>query len=277
MNIPFSRPNLSEDEVKMASKVIKSGWLTTGKVCSEFEDLFSKQFTESVYCVSVNSNTSGLHLCLDSIGLARGDEVIIPSLTFTATAEVVKYFNADIVFCDIDPETLCIDEKKLQQLINSKTKALIPVHFGGHPCKMNSIIKICKENNIKIIEDAAHALPTNYNGKLIGELDSEATVFSFYANKTMTTGEGGMIVTKNKDIYTRTKLMRLHGIDRDSFNRFTSDSYKWYYDVVDAGFKYNLTDIAAAIGIVQLKKLFEMKEKRTAIAVKSIAKKFIMI
>ena len=134
---------------------------------------------------------------------------------------------------------------------------------------MNSIIKICKENNIKIIEDAAHALPTNYNGKLIGELDSEATVFSFYANKTMTTGEGGMIVTKNKDIYlSRTKLMRLHGIDRDSFNRFTSDSYKWYYDVVDAGFKYNLTDIAAAIGIVQLKKLFEMKEKRTAIAVK---------
>jgi len=191
--------------------------------------------------------------------------VILPTTTFVATAEVVTYFNAIPVLCDIEYDTHNIDVSKIEALITSKTKVIIPVHFAGQPCDMDEIAAIAKKHNLKVIEDAAHALPSTYNNKKIGTL-SDVTCFSFYATKTLTTGEGGMLTTNNDDIAKSVKINRLHGIDRDAWDRY-SEKGSWFYEVVDIGFKYNSTDINAAIGLVQLQKLNEMKNKREKIAI----------
>ncbi len=255
--IPFSKPFVSDSEINSVIEVMKSGWLTTGSKSKKFEEVFNKFISpdDHTYSISVNSATAGLHLALEACGISKGDEVITSTLTFTATAEVVRYLGAEVKLVDIDPETMNIDANKIEEAISSKTKALMPVHYAGLSCDMDKIISIAKKHNLKVIEDAAHALPSNFKNKRIGSLDTDCTVFSFYANKNMTTGEGGMVVTKKEDIKDRIKLMRLHGIDRDAFNRFTDSKASWYYEVVEAGFKYNLTDIAAAMGIEQLKKL----------------------
>jgi len=264
--IPFALPDIGEDEINEVVDSLRSGWLTTGPKTKRFEEDFAIFMGEGIQAVAVNSATAGLHLALEAIGIEAGDEVITSPYTFTATAEVVRYLGADPIFVDIDPNTLNMDVQQIRAVITRKTKAIIPVHIAGLACDMQGIMDIAAEYNLRIIEDAAHSLPTVYNGNLIGSLATDATVFSFYATKTLSTGEGGMIVTRNKEIADRCRVMRLHGISRDAFDRYTSKKPSWYYEVIAPGFKYNMTDLAASLGIHQLHKLVSMRAKREAIA-----------
>jgi len=264
--LPFAQPDIGEEEIAEVINSLRSGWLTTGIKTKQFEGQFAEFIGENVMAIAVNSATSGLHLALEAIGIGPGDEVITTPYTFTATAEVVRYLGANPVFADIDPETFNIDPCKIEEVITERTKAIIPVHFGGLACEMNAILAIAKKYGLKVIEDAAHALPSTYNTKIVGSLDTDATVFSFYATKTITTGEGGMVITQNADIARRCKIMRLHGINRDAFDRYTSKTPSWYYEIVAPGYKYNMTDIAASIGIHQLRKARQFQQKRERMA-----------
>lgn len=264
--IPFALPEIGEAEVAEVVACLRSGWVTTGPRAKQFEADFSEFLGGGVDSIAVNSATSGLHLALEAAGIGAGDEVITTTHTFTATVEVIRYMGADPVLVDIDPETFCIDVGAIEAAITSRTKAIIPVHFAGLAAEMVAILALAKKHQLRVIEDAAHALPTTCGGKLVGTLDSDVTVFSFYANKTITTGEGGMLVTRNPEIARRARVMRLHGINRDAFDRFTAKVPSWYYEVVAPGFKYNLTDIAASLGIHQLKKATAFQEKRARIA-----------
>lgn len=264
--LPFALPDIGEEEINEVVDALRSGWVTTGPKTKQFEADFAAFIGDGVEAIAVNSATSGLHLALEALGIGAGDEVIVPSYTFTATAEVVRYLGAHPVVVDVDAATFNIRPEAIRAAITPKTKAIMPVHFAGLACEMDEIIAIAREHGLKIVEDAAHAMPTYYKGKLIGTLDSDVTVFSFYANKTMTTGEGGMVVSKNKDIIARCKIMRLHGISRDAFDRYTSKTPAWFYEVVAPGFKYNMPDTAAAMGIHQLKKINAFLQKRETLA-----------
>ena len=264
--LPFALPDIGEDEINEVVDALRSGWVTTGPKTKQFEADFAAFIGDGVEAIAVNSATAGLHLALEAVGIGPGDEVIVPSYTFTATAEVVRYLGAHPVIVDVDPVTFNIRPEAIRAAITAKTRAIMPVHFAGLACDMDAIIAIAREHGLKIVEDAAHAMPTWYKGKLIGTLDSDVTVFSFYANKTMTTGEGGMVVSKNKDIIARCKVMRLHGISRDAFDRYTSKTPAWYYEVVAPGYKYNMPDTAAAMGIHQLKKINAFLQKRERLA-----------
>lgn len=264
--LPFSLPEIGEEEISEVVDSLRSGWITTGPKAKRFEEDFAAYLGSEIQALAVNSATSGLHLGLEAVGVKAGDEVIVPSYTFTATAEVVRYLGATPVFVDSDPITLNIDPKAIELAITDKTKAIVPVHFAGLACDMEAIISIAKQYDLKVIEDAAHAFPSYYQGKLIGTLDTDVTVFSFYANKTMTTAEGGMLVSKDPQIIERCKIMRLHGISRDAFDRYSSKKPSWYYEVVEPGFKYNMPDISAAIGLHQLKKIDIFHDKRVAMA-----------
>lgn len=264
--MPFALPDIGEDEINEVVDSLRSGWLTTGPKTKQFEQDFAEFIGEDVEAIAVNSATAGLHLALEAIGVGEGDEVITTTYTFTSTAEVIRYLGAHPVFVDIDPNTFNIDPAKIEALITPKTKAILPVHFAGLACDMEPILAIAKKHNLKVIEDAAHALPTIYNGKKIGTLGSDVTVYSFYATKTITTGEGGMIVTNNPEIAKRCRTMRLHGISRDVFDRYTSNKPSWHYEVIAPGFKYNLTDVASSIGIHQLKKVWTFQKKRQLMA-----------
>ena len=271
MQIPFHKAYITEEEIEEVVGVLKSGWLTMGPKTVEFEEKFRDYIfrdsdvpKEKCFAISVNSCTAALHLALKAIGLKTGDEVILPTNTFVATAEVVTYFGATPILCDIENDTHNIDVSKIEELITDKTKAIIPVHFGGQPCDMDKIKDIAVKYNLKVIEDAAHALPSRYKGKLIGTI-GDITCFSFYATKTLSTGEGGMITTTNEEYARKMRINRLHGIDRDAWNRYTERG-NWYYEVVDNGYKYNTTDINAALGLAQLRKLDWMKDRRVQIA-----------
>ncbi|OOR98515.1 UDP-4-amino-4,6-dideoxy-N-acetyl-beta-L-altrosamine transaminase [Canicola haemoglobinophilus] len=264
--LPFALPDIGEEEINEVVDALRSGWVTTGPKTKQFESDFKDYLGGNVEALAVNSATSGLHLALEAVGVKAGDEVLVPTLTFTATAEVVRYLGAHPVFVDCDPNTLNIDINKIEEKITDKTKAVVPVHFAGLACDMDRIIALAKKYNLKVVEDAAHAFPTLYKGKLIGTLDSDATVFSFYANKTMTTGEGGMVVSRDKTLIDRMKVMRLHGISRDAFERYQSKTPAWYYEVIEPGFKYNLPDICAALGLQQLKKIDRFYQKRLEMA-----------
>jgi len=266
--LPFALPDIGEEEINEVVDTIRSGWLTTGPRTRQFEEQFAQLMGGDQYAIAVNSATAGLHLALEAIGIGPGDEVITTAYTFTATAEVIRYLGANPVFLDCNPITLNIDVGKIRAAITPRTRAIIPVHLAGLPCDMHEIIDLAAEYNLRVVEDAAHALPSTYQRKLIGTLDTDVTVFSFYATKTVATGEGGMIVTRDADIAKRCKIMRLHGISRDAFDRYTSDKPSWYYEVVAPGFKYNLTDVASAIGIHQLRRADEMWRKRQAIAMR---------
>ena len=266
--LPFALPDIGDDEIAEVVDTLKSGWITTGPKAKRFESDFSVFLGEpGLHSLAVNSATAGLHLALEACGIGPGDEVITTTHTFTATAEVVRYLGADVKLVDIDPATLCIDPNQVEHAITAKTRAVIPVHYGGLAVDMPAILDIARRHGLKVVEDAAHALPTTCGGRLVGTLDSDATVFSFYANKTITTGEGGMVTTRDAALAARMRTMRLHGMSRDAFDRFTAKVPSWYYEIVAPGFKYNLTDIAAAIGIHQLRRATALQEQRQAVAV----------
>ena len=267
MQIPFHKPHITQKEIDSVIDIMRSGWLTMGPKTLEFEEAF-KQYIGADYAISLNSATAALHLSLNAVGVGIGDEVIIPTNTFIATAEAVVYSGARPVLCDIEKTYHNIDVNLIEKLITPKTKAIIPVHFGGNPCDMDEIKKNADHFNIKIIEDAAHALPSSYKNKIIGTL-SDAVCFSFYATKTLTTGDGGMVTTNNSKIAEKIKIQRLHGISGDAWERYGQNN-DWYYEVVDLGYKYNTTDIQASIGIIQLEKLEWMRDERKKIADKYI-------
>ncbi|MGB7906037.1 MAG: DegT/DnrJ/EryC1/StrS aminotransferase family protein [Steroidobacteraceae bacterium] len=260
--LPFALPEIGEDEIAEVVGVLRSGWVTTGSKARQFETDFAEFLGGGLEAIAVNSATAGLHLGLEALGIGPGDEVITTTHTFTATAEIIRYLGADPVFVDIDPATLCIDAAAAEAAVTGRTRAVIPVHFTGLAANMSALLAMARRHGLRVMEDAAHALPTTCGGRLVGTLDSDVTVFSFYANKTITTGEGGMLVTRDRAIADRARLMRLHGINRDVFDRFTSKTPSWYYEIVAPGYKYNLTDIAAAIGIHQLRRVHEFQGKR---------------
>ena len=270
--LPFALPEIGEEEIAEVANALRSGWVTTGPKTKQFEQAFTEFLGGGVECLAVNSATAGLHLALEALGIGPGDEVITTTLTFTATTEVVRYLGADAVLVDVDPVTLNIDVAQIRAAITPRTKAIVPVHYAGLACPMDELLAIAREHGLKVVEDAAHALPTTWGGTLIGQLQSDITVFSFYANKTMTTGEGGMAVTRNPELAKRMKVMRLHGMNRDAFDRFTSKTPAWYYEVVAPGFKYNLTDIASAMGIHQLAKLPRFLQRRQYLAARYFGK-----
>lgn len=265
--LPFARPDIGPAEIDAVSAAMRSGWVTTGPKTKEFEQAFTAFLGGGgLQSIAVNSATAGLHLALEALGIGPGDEVIAPTLTFTATVEVVRYLGADPVLVDVDPVTLNIYPAKVRAAITPRTKAIMPVHYGGLACDMDAILAIAKEHHLKVVEDAAHALPTTWRGTLVGQLQSDVTVFSFYANKTITTGEGGMAVTHDPALAQRMRTMRLHGMSRDAFDRFTSKTPAWYYEVVAPGFKYNMTDVAAAMGVEQLARLPQFVQRRQTLA-----------
>lgn len=286
--IPFAQPEINKNDIQAVQRVLKSGWLTSGPEVAQFESdfhdlLVSYQQSNKVkkkkkslrknnkvkdnnnICLAVNSATAGLHLVLEAFGIGPGDEVILPTFTFAATAEVVHHCGAKPIFVDICAETLQMSVDSIIQKISMKTKAIIIVHYGGGAAPIEDIMKIGHERGLFIFEDAAHALPTEYKGELIGNIETDATVFSFYATKTMTTGEGGMIVVRDKKIAERIQIMRLHGINHQVYEREKKKNH-WYYEIIDAGFKYNLSDINAALGRSQLSRILRMWEKRQKIA-----------
>ena len=271
--LPFALPEIGEEEIAEVVDALKSGWVTTGPKTRRFEADFASWLAapagddpQALHCIAVNSATAGLHLALEALGIGPGDEVITTTHTFTATAEVVRYLGADVRLVDIDPATLNISPAAVEAAITPRTKAIMPVHYAGLAADMPAILDIAHRHGLKVVEDAAHALPTTSQGRLVGTLASDATVFSFYANKTITTGEGGMLVTRNAALAQRAKTMRLHGMNRDAFDRFQSIVPSWYYEVVAPGFKYNLTDIAAALGIQQLKRAHAFQQQRERLA-----------
>jgi dTDP-4-amino-4,6-dideoxygalactose transaminase len=269
--LPFALPEIGEEEIAEVVDTLRSGWITTGAKARRFEGDFAaflgdESRGERLHCIAVNSATAGLHLALEALGIGPGDEVITTTHTFTATAEVVRYLGADVKLVDIDPVTLNIDPQAVEAAVGPRTKALLPVHYAGLAADMPALLAIAAQHGLKVVEDAAHALPATCRGALVGTLASDATVFSFYANKTITTGEGGMVVTRNAALAARCRTMRLHGISRDAFDRFTAKVPSWYYEVVAPGFKYNLTDIAAALGIHQLKRAHAFQTKRAMLA-----------
>ncbi|MFN8897604.1 MAG: DegT/DnrJ/EryC1/StrS family aminotransferase [Pseudomonadota bacterium] len=265
--LPFALPEIGEDEIAEVVDTLRSGWVTTGPKARRFEEEFAAFLGEpALHCVAVNSATAGLHLALEALGIGPGDEVVTTTHTFTATAEVVRYLGADVRLVDVDPATLNIDPTAVEAAIGPRTKALIPVHYAGLAADMPRLLDIAARHGLKVVEDAAHALPSRCGGRLVGTLASDATVFSFYANKTITTGEGGMLVTRDEALARRARTMRLHGMNRDAFDRFTAKVPSWYYEIVAPGFKYNLTDIAAALGLHQLRKAHAFQQRRAAIA-----------
>ena len=251
--LPFCPPCVGEEEVKEVSDAIRSGWLSMGPRVAKFEEEFAK-YCGVKHAVAVNSCTAGLHTSYVAAGIKPGDEVITTPMTFAATVNTIIHVGAKPVLVDVDAEQKCLDPKKVRAAITKKTKAIVPVHFGGAPCDMKEIMAIAKEHNLVVIEDAAHNVGGTYDGKMkIGGLGN-LTSFSFYATKNMTTGEGGMVTTNDDALAARLKLLRLHGMNRDAWKRYTSAG-NWYYDIVEPGFKVNMTDLNAALGLVQLKKL----------------------
>jgi dTDP-4-amino-4,6-dideoxygalactose transaminase len=263
VQIPFHRPSLSEEEVAAVSEVVRSGWLTTGPKCIEFE----KKFSESVgvkHAIAVSSCTAALHLGLEASGVREGDEVLVPALTFAATAEVVSYFRAKPVLVDSEPSFFNMDARDAEKKISPRTRAIIPVHFAGLSCDMDAITSLARTHGLQVIEDAAHAFPAKYRDRPVGTI-SPITAFSFYATKTITTGEGGMAVTNDDTLASRMRIMRLHGMSKDGWKRYTAEG-NWRYEILEAGFKYNLTDLQAAIGLVQLGKAEFLRARREAVA-----------
>ncbi|MBL8953703.1 MAG: DegT/DnrJ/EryC1/StrS aminotransferase family protein [Myxococcaceae bacterium] len=266
MAVPFFRPSVTQAEIDEVVACMKSGWLTTGPRTKEFESRFAARFGAK-HAIALNSCTAALHLALDAVGLKRGENVIVPAMTFAATAEVVRYFDATPVMVDCEPRSLCIDPDQLRKIArNTKSlRAIIPMHYGGQMADVDAVASIAREAGVPVIEDAAHTLPASFDGKVVGTT-ADITCFSFYANKCITTGgEGGMALTNSDAFADRMRVMSLHGMSKDAWRRFT-DKGSWYYELVAPGFKYNLTDIAAGMGLRQLDRLDELHAERKRLA-----------
>jgi dTDP-4-amino-4,6-dideoxygalactose transaminase len=265
--IPFARPSLGSEEEDAVLSVLKSGWLTTGDQAFSFEREFSR-YCGVKHALAVNSATAGLHLALEALNLEPGSLVATTPYTFAASAEVIRYVGCHPLFIDIEEESFNMDPSLLEKALEEKgnrVKAVLPVHIAGRPCNLEALGDLCRRHRLPMVEDAAHAFPVKLPEGFVGAF-GEAGVYSFYANKTITTGEGGMIVTNRDDLACRMRVMRLHGIDRDSWNRYTSEDTGWEYEIIDAGYKYNMSDLAAAIGRVQLKKADAFLKRRREIA-----------
>lgn len=269
--IDFFKPSIGKEEKNAVLRVLDSHWLTTGKEALAFEEEF-KSLVGAKHALAVNSATSGLHLAYEACGVKKGKKILTSPYTFISTSSTAIHLGADIVYCDIEKDSYNIDPEKIETILkkdasknNKEIQAIVPIHIAGNPCAMKDIMYLAKKYNVYVIEDAAHAFPSKTNEGWLGTL-GDIGVFSFYATKTITTAEGGMVVTNNEELANRMKIMRLHGIDRPVWDRYSSLQASWQYDVVEAGFKYNLPDILAALGREQLKKAFELYEQRKAIA-----------
>jgi dTDP-4-amino-4,6-dideoxygalactose transaminase len=261
--LPFALPDLGEAEIEAVVAVLRSGWITTGPRTHEFEARFA-QATGGRSCLAVNSCTAALHLALEAFGVRPGDEVVVPALTFAATAAVVCHLQAVPVLADVRASDHNLDPGALERALTRRTRAVIPVHFAGVPADMDEITALARSHRVAVIADAAHAFPCSYRGRNVGTL-ADASCFSFYATKTITTAEGGAAVTDQADRAERMRIMSLHGISRDAWKRYSS-SGSWRYEILAPGFKYNMTDLAAAMGLVQLARAQEMRERRRRIA-----------
>lgn len=264
--LPFALPSIGEEEIAEVVDTLRSGWLTTGPKTKQFERDFAAH-VGAPHALAVNSATAGLHLAVEALGVGPGDWVVTTPYTFTATAEVIRYVGADPLFVDIDPDTLNLDPAAVAAAVEARpgVKAILPVHFGGLQCDMRSLMDTARRHGLKVVEDAAHLMPAAgaESSRLVR---GDVGAYSLYATKTITTGEGGMVVTADASVAERIRTMRLHGISRDVFDRYSSTVPSWYYEVVAPGFKYNMTDLAAAIGIHQLRKADSFQRSRETIA-----------
>tara|TARA_B100001250_G_C19816984_1_gene799085 strand:- start:8784 stop:9929 length:1146 start_codon:yes stop_codon:yes gene_type:complete len=260
--IIFGKPVINDDEINEVLDSLKSGWLGTGPKAKLFEENFSK-YKGVINSIALNSATAGLHLSCSALNLNPGDEVITTAMTFCATVNTIIHAGAKPVLVDIDPLTWNIDPEQIESKINKNTKAIVPVHFAGRPCKMDQIMDIAENYDLYVIEDCAHAIETEFKGKKAGTI-GDYGVFSFYATKNLAVGEGGMVIGKDKEKMSRIKTLALHGMSKDAWNRFSDDGYK-HYKVIEAGYKYNMPDITAAIGIHQLKKVEKFSIQREKI------------
>jgi dTDP-4-amino-4,6-dideoxygalactose transaminase len=261
--LPFHRASIEEDEISAVVEVLQSGWLTTGPRVKEFEEKFGR-YVGATHALAVNSCTSALHLALAAIGISEGDEVIVPTMTFAASGEVVLYLKARPVLVDCEVGSYHVGPEQIERAISSRTRAILPVHYAGYPCDMDPILEIARKHDLKVIEDAAHALPSSYKGRIVGTL-GDITCFSFYATKTLTTGEGGMATTENPEYAERMRILSLHGISKDAWKRYSAEG-SWRYGILEAGYKYNLTDLQAALGLAQLAKCDALCARRASIA-----------
>lgn len=258
----FGSPMIEQSEIEEVVASLKSGWLGTGPKAKKFEEMF-KDYKGTKYAMALNSCTAALHLSMFAIGIKPGDEVILPAMTFASTGNVIVHAGGVPVFADCEKDTMNIDPKEIEKKITSKTKAIIPVHFAGRPCNMDAIMDIAKKHHLKVVEDCAHAIETEYFGKKAGTF-GDLGCFSFYVTKNIITGEGGMAITDNEDYANMIKIMGLHGMSKDAWKRFSDEGYK-HYQVLYAGFKYNMMDIQAAIGIHQLPRVDNYWKRRQQI------------
>lgn len=258
----FGSPVIEDEEIDEVVKTLKSGWIGTGPKVARFEEEF-REYTGAKHAIAVASCTAGLHLSVIALGIGPGDEVIVPVLTFAATANAVIHSGAKPVFADVDISSMTIDPEDVRRKITPRTKAIIPVHFAGRACRLDELEAIAREHNLYLIQDTAHALETEYHGRKIGTFDHLAS-YSFYVTKNITTAEGGMVTTNDEEIANRLKIYALHGMSKDAWKRFSDDGYK-HYEVVFPGFKYNMTDIQASLGIHQLRKIERLYKRRQEI------------
>ena len=261
--LPLAKATIDPEELKAVEEVLRSGWLTTGAKVQEFEQNM-QQYLGVKKAIGLTSCTAGLHIALAALGIGPGDEVIVPAYTFVATSHVVEWLGAKPILVDVEKDTFNIDPISIERAITPKTKAIIPVHYAGHACDLGAIMQIARKHNLSVIEDAAHAIGTEYGGKKIGN-HGDAAVFSFYVTKTITTAEGGMIVTNDEEFSKKLKSYAYFGMDKDAFNRY-SEKGSWFYQIVDPGFKYNMNNIQGALGVEQLKKLELFIAKRRELA-----------
>lgn len=261
--LPYALPLIEDDDIAQVVDSLRSNWLTKGPKTVEFEKRFAG-YVGAKYAVALNSCTAALHLALVAAGVGEGDEVITTPMTFAASANVIIHTGATPVFADIDPVTMNIDVEQIRAKLTPRTKAIIPVHIAGHPCELDEIMEIAREHNLFLLEDAAHAVYTQYKGRMIGSIGN-ATAFSFYATKNLVTGEGGMVTTDDPGLADKIRVLSSHGMSRNAWNRYTAAG-SWFYEVLYPGYKDNMTDIQAGLGISQLDKLERLQGLRRDIA-----------